>query len=109
LIDDLVSNVVPLMAAEERVLCPDFDSHLADALRKDHNEVVRLIELLSMLAESLERRIASAVAKGPVRTTLREMTDALRDLHIHQPDALRHLGETLPLNEQARLSAGSAR
>jgi hypothetical protein len=44
-----------------------------------------------------------------VRTTLREMTDALRDLHINQPDALRHLGETLPLNEQARLSAGSAR
>ena len=105
LIDDLVSNVVPLMAAEERVLCPDFDSHLADALRKDHNEVRRLIELLSMLAESLERRIASAVAKGPVRTTLRQMTSALRDLHIHQLDALRHLGETLPLNEQARLSA----
>ena len=37
------------------------------------------------------------------------MTDALRDLHIHQPDALRHLGESLPVDEQARLAAGSAR
>ena len=105
LIDDLVSNLVPLMAAEESVLCPEFDSHLADALRKDHSEMRRLIERLNMVADSLERRIPSAFAKGPGRTTLRQMTSALGDLHTHQLDALRHLGETLPLDYQAPLAA----
>ena len=105
LIDGLVSNLVPLMAAEDGVLCPAFDSHLANALRKDHSDVRRLIERLSMLAEGLERRISSTFAKGPVRSTLRQMTSALGDLHTHQLDALCHLGETLTIDEQARLSA----
>ena len=104
LIDELVSSLVPLMAAEDGVLCPDLDSHLADALRKDHSEVRRLIERLSMLAEGLERRIPS-FAKGPMCTTLRQMTSALGDLHTHQLDALCHLDETLTIDEQARLSA----
>lgn len=105
LIDGLVSNLVPLMAAEDGVLCPDFDSRLADALTKDHREVRRLIERLSTLAEGLERRTSPAFEKGPVRTTLRQMTSALGDLHTHQLDALRHLSETLTIDEQARLSA----
>jgi Hemerythrin HHE cation binding domain len=104
LIDDLVSSLVPLMAAEDGVLCPDFDAHLANVLKKDHSEVRRLIERLSMLAEGLERRIPS-FAKGPRCATLRQMTSALGDLHTHQLDALCHLDETLTIDEQARLSA----
>jgi len=105
LIDELVSSLVPLMAAEERALCPDLDSHLAEALREDHREVRRLIERLSMLAESLQRRMRSAPATGPVRTALRQMMSALADLCTHQNAALRHLGESLPVDEQARLAA----
>ena len=105
LIDELVSSLVPLMEAEERALCPDLDSHLAEALREDHREVRRFIERLSMLAESLERRMRSASAKGPVRTALRQMTSALAGLCTHQNAALRHLGESLPVDEQARLAA----
>jgi hypothetical protein len=104
-IDDLVSNLVPLMAAEDGVLCTDFDSELADALRKDHAEVRRLIERLSMLAEGLDRRIPSAFAKGLVCTTLQQMKSALGDLRTHQLEALLYLGETLTNDEQARLSA----
>jgi hypothetical protein len=93
------------MEAEERALCPDLDSHLAEALREDHREVRRFIERLSMLAESLERRIGSTPATGPVRTALRQMTSALAGLCTHQNAALRHLGESLPVDEQARLAA----
>jgi hypothetical protein len=105
LIDELVSSLVPLMEAEERALCPDLDSHLAEALREDHREVRRFIERLSMLAESLERRIGSTPATGPVRTALGQMMSALAGLCTHQNDALRHLGETMPVDEQARLAA----
>ncbi len=105
LIEELVSSLVPLMEAEERALCPDLDSHLSEALREDHREVRRFIERLSMLAESLERRIGSAPATGPVRTALRQMTSALAGLCTHQNAALRHLGESLPVDEQARLAA----
>ena len=100
-----LTNLVPLVAAADGVLCPDFDSQLADALRKDHSEVGRLIERLSMLAEGLERRISSAFAKGPVCTTLQQMKSTLGDLHTHQLDALCHLGEALTNDEQSRLSA----
>ena len=105
LIDELVSSLVPLMEAEERALCPDLDSHLAEALREDHREVRRLIERLSMLAESLKRRIRATSATEPVRMALRQMTSALARLCTHQNAALRHLGETLPSDEQALLIA----
>jgi len=104
LIDELVSSLVPFMEAEERALCPDLDSHLAEALKEDHREVRRLIERLSMLAESLERHIGAAPAKVPMRMALRQMTSALARLCTHQNAALRHLGESLPLDEQTRLS-----
>jgi hypothetical protein len=105
LIDELVSSLVPLMEAEERALCPNLDSHLAEALREDHREVRRCIERLSMLAESLVRRIGSTPATGPMRTALRQMISALAGLSTHQNDALRNLGATVPLDEQARLAA----
>jgi hypothetical protein len=105
-IDELVSSLVPLMAAEERVLCHCLDRALGGALREDHREVRRLTERLTMLSEGLERRSRRAPKREPiVLTALQEMTAALGGLSAHQQTALRYLSETLPLDEQARLAA----
>jgi hypothetical protein len=106
LIDDLVSSLVPLMAAEERVVCHSLDPALGDALRDDHRETRRLIERLYMLSEGLERRSRRAPKREPMLlTALQEMTAALGGLIAHQQAALRHLSETVPLDEQVRLAA----
>jgi hypothetical protein len=104
LIDELVSSLVPLMAAEERVLCDGLDPNLGDLLREDHRELRRFTERLTMLAEGLQRSVRGALEK-PMRTALLEMTTALGGLCTHQHAALRHLNETLPLDELARLAA----
>ena len=106
LIDELVSSLVPVMAAEERVLCHRLDRALGDPLREDHREVRRLVERLSMLSERLERRSRRATKIEQVLlTALQQMTIALDALRTHQQAALRHLSDTLPLDEQARLAA----
>jgi Hemerythrin HHE cation binding domain len=106
LIDELVSSLVPLMAAEERVLCNSLDTALGDALRDDHRETRRLIERLTMVSEGLERRSRRAPKREPMLlTALQEMTAALGGLSAHQHAALRHLSGTVPLDEQARLAA----
>jgi hypothetical protein len=104
LIDELVSSLVPLMAAEERVLCDGLDPALGDVLREDHLELRRFTERLTMLAEGLQRSVRGALEK-PMRTALLEMTTALVGLCTHQQAALRHLSETLPVDELARLAA----
>jgi len=65
LIDELVSSLVPLMAAEESVLCDHVDHALGDALRQDHREVRGLVERLSMLSAGLDRRSLGATKKEP--------------------------------------------
>ena len=106
LIDELVSSLVPLMAAEERVLCDGLNPALGDALalRENHREVRRFTERLTMLAEGLQRSVRGAPGK-PMRMALLEMTTALSGLCTHQQAALRHLSGTLPPDEQARLAA----
>jgi hypothetical protein len=106
LIDELVSSLVPLMAAEERVLFHRLDRALGDLLREDHREVRRLVERLSMLSEGLERRSRRATKIEQVLlTALLQMAIALDALRTHQQAALRHLSDTLPLDEQAHLAA----
>jgi hypothetical protein len=105
LIDELVSSLVPLMAAEESVLCDDVDHALGDALRQDHREVRGLIERLSMLSEGLDRRSLGTPKKEPVLlAALQQMAIALGGLCTHQQSAMRHLDETLPPGERARLA-----
>lgn len=103
LIDELVSSLVPLMAAEERVLCDGLNPNLGQLLREDHREVRRFTERLTMLAEGLQRSLRGALGK-PMRTALLEMTTALSRLCTHQQAALRHLSGTLPPDEQALLA-----
>ena len=106
LIDELVSSLVPLMAAEERVLCQRLDRALGDPLREDHREMRRLVERLSMLSDGLERRSRHATKiKQVLLTALQQMTIALDALRTHQQAGLRHLSDTLPLDEQAHLAA----
>jgi hypothetical protein len=106
LIDELVSSLVPLMAAEERVLCHRLDGALGDPLREDHREMRQLVERLSMLSEGLERRSRRATKIEQVLlTALQQMTITLDALRTHQQAALRHLSDTLPLDEQAHLAA----
>ena len=106
LIDELVSSLVPRMAAEERVLCHRLDRALGDPMREDHREIRRLVERLSMLSEGLERRSRRATKIEQVLlTALQQMTIALDALRTHQQAALRHLSDTLPLDEQAHLAA----
>ena len=105
-IDDLVSSLVPLMAAEERALCHRLDRALGDPLKEDHRETRRLVERLSMLSEGLGRRTRRAPKIEQVLlTALQQITIALDALRTHQQAALRHLSDTLPLDEQARLAA----
>jgi hypothetical protein len=107
LIDELVSSLVPLMAAEERVLCDDIDHALGAALRQDHREVRGLVERLGMLSEDLDQRSLGASKKGPVvLAALQQMTIALGGLCTHELAAMRHLKETLTTPEEwARLAA----
>jgi hypothetical protein len=105
--DELVSKLVPLMAAEERVLCDGLDRALGDALRQDHREVRGLVERLSMLSAGLDRRYLGAPKKEPVLlVALQQMTIALGGLCTHELAAMRHLDETLTTPEEwARLEA----
>ena len=107
LIDELVSSLVPLMAAEERVLCDDVDHALGDALRQDHREVRGLVERLGMLSVGFDRRAAGALKKEPVLlAALQQMTIALGSLCTHELAAMRHLDEALTTPEEwARLAA----
>lgn len=106
LIDELVSSLVPLMAAEELVLCDGLDPALGDALRKDHREVRQLIERLTMVAEGLDRRSRRAAEREPILlAALQQLAIALGGLCTHQQSAMRHLDETLPPDERARLAA----
>lgn len=107
LIDELVSSLVPLMAAEELVLCDGLDPALGDALRKDHREVRRLIERLTMVAEGLDRRSLGTPKKEPVLlAALQQMTIALGRLCTHELATMRHLDEALTIpKEWARLAA----
>jgi hypothetical protein len=91
LIDELVSSLVPVMAAEERVLCHRLDRALGDPLREDHR-----LERRSRRATKIEQVLLTA---------LQQMTIALDALRTHQQAALRHLSDTLPLDEQAHLAA----
>ena len=102
LIDDVVSNLVPLMAAEERVLYPHLALPLVDALEEDHREVRRLVERLNMLLENLERSIGPAPQIGLVLTALLQLTRALGGLLSRQGAALDHLDEILSFDEPAR-------
>jgi len=107
LIDELVSSLVPLMAAEESVLCDDVDHALGDALRQDHREVRGLVERLSMLSAGLDRRSLGAPKKEPVLlAALQQMTIALGRLCTHELATMRHLDEALTTpKEWARLAA----
>ena len=105
LIDEVVSNLVPLMAAEERVLCPHLALPLVDALEEDHREVRRLVERLNMLLENLERSIGPAPQTGLVLTALLQLTRALGGLLSRQGAALDHLDEILSFDELAHLAA----
>ncbi len=106
LIDEMVSSLVPLMAAEELVVCDGLDPARGDALKEDHREVRRLIERLTMLAEGLDRRSRRAAEREPnLLATLQQLVIALGGMCTHQQSAMRHLDETLPPSEQARLAA----
>jgi hypothetical protein len=107
LIDELVLSLVPLMAAEERVLCDGLDRALGDALRQDHREVRRLVERLSMLSAGLDRGSLGAPKKEPVLlAALQQLSIALGGLCTHQLAAMRHLDESLTTPEEwARLAA----
>jgi PhoPQ-activated pathogenicity-related protein len=107
LIDELVSSLVPLMAAEESVLCDHVDHALGDALRQDHREVRGLVERLSMLSAGLDRRSLGATKKEPVLlAALQKMTIALGRLRTHELATMRHLDEALTTpKEWARLAA----
>jgi hypothetical protein len=107
LIDELVSSLVPLMAAEESVLCDAVDHALGDALRQDHREVRGLVERLSMLSAGLDGRSLGAPKKEPVLlAALQQMTIALGRLCTHELATMRHLDEALTTPEEwARLAA----
>lgn len=105
-IDELISNLVPLMAAEELVLCPRLARDLGDPLKEDHREVRGLVEQLSMLSEGFARRSRRTTeVKQMLLTALKHVTIALDVLGTHQQAAVCHLSDTLSLDEQTRLAA----
>ena len=106
LVDELVSNLVPLMAAEELVLCQRVSRALGDPLREAHSHVRQSVERLNMLSlsvEPLSRR--SIKTQEMLLVALQQMAIGLDAVLTHQKAVLCHLLDTLPLDEQARLAA----
>ncbi|MGH7762393.1 MAG: hemerythrin domain-containing protein [Candidatus Dormibacteraceae bacterium] len=106
LTDQLVSDLLPLLDAEEQVVCNRLDAELCDALKTHHREVRRLTEQMAMLSENVERSLRRTPEAKPVLRALREAITSLDALGIDQRTATCRLEEILSIDDQGRLTEG---
>ena len=105
LTEQLISSLLPFLAAEQDVVCRRIDSLLGEALTSDHREVRLLTERLAMLSESVERSRRRAPEAESVHRALRELMTAVDSLEAHEHAAFCRLGEILPVKDQEELAA----
>ena len=106
LTDKLVSDLLPLLDAEEQVVCSRLGAELCDALKTHHREVRRLTEQMAMLSENVERSLRRTPEAKPVLRALREAITSLDALGIDQRAATCRLEEILSIDDQGRLAEG---
>lgn len=101
----LVSDLLPLLDAEEQVICRRVDPDLSAALKTDHRNMRVLTERLAMLSESAERSLRRAPQAKPVDRALRETMAVLEALERDQRAAFRRLEEVLPAADREQVAA----
>lgn len=107
----LVANLLPSLAAMESVISPHLDPDLSEATKADHRKMRQLIERIAIVSESMARDRRAKSDLRPVRLVLRDLTEALQQLRIHEDTSVRRLEATLStegLEEAARLFAEAA-
>lgn len=105
LTEHLVSSLLPLLDAEEEVVCGRVASDLGAALKTDHRNMRVLTERLAMLSEGAERSLRRAPETKPASRALRETMAALEALEHDQRAAFCRLVEMLPAADQEQLDA----
>lgn len=100
-----MSDLLPLLDAEEEVICGRVDPDLGAALKTDHRNVRVLTERLAMLSESAERSRRRAPQAKPVDRALRETMAALEALERDQSAAFCRLEEVLPAADREQVAA----
>lgn len=100
-----MSYLLPLLDAEEQVVCSRVASDLGQALKTDHRNMRALTERLAMLSEGAERSLRRAPKAKPVGRALRETMTILEALERDQRAAFCLLEEILPALDQERLAA----
>lgn len=105
LTERLVSDLLPLLDAEEEVVCSRVASDLGAALRTDHRHMRVLTERLAMLSEDAERSLRRSPKAQPVGRALRETMTILEALERDQRAAFGRLEEDLPAADQEQLAA----
>lgn len=101
----LVSNLLPLLDAEEQVVCGRVDSDLGVALKTDHRNMRVLTERLAMLSDSAERSLRRAPQAKPADRALHETMAVLEALERDQAAAFCRLEEVLPAADQEQVAA----
>lgn len=91
-----MSDLLPLLDAEEQVVCSRVDADLGAALKTDHRNMRVLTERLAMLSETAERSLRRAPQAKPVDRALRETMAVLEALERDQRAAFRRLEAVLP-------------
>ena len=111
LTEQLVTTLVPMLDAEEQVVCRLLGSDLQDPLRADYRRLRGLAERLSILSENAEATRRRVLDLKPVVRAVNETVAALDSLERHQRTAFSALNETLSLPERGevdrRLEAAS--
>lgn len=105
LTEHLVSGLLPLLDAEEQVLCARVASDTGAALKADHRKMRVLTERLAMLTEGAERSLRRAPETKPAGRALRETMAALEALERDQRAEFSSLEEALPAAELEQLDA----
>lgn len=103
LTDQMVMTLVPLLEAEEIVVCPILDARLRDWLREDQNTLRGLAERLSILSDNAEASRRRAPHGKPLARALRATITALDSLEGHQREASLLLADTLNVAERDEL------
>ncbi len=84
LVDSLVHDLVPLMAAEETVVCPRLTPSLGEAISRDHSEVRDSADQLAMLSADLQGHLPRLRNQKPLGRALSGLVDRLERLLAHQ-------------------------
>lgn len=115
LTDQLVSALVPLVEAEEHVVCPTLGADACNALKGAGKDVRAAIERLSIVADNAEAGHARVADARISARALKDAMSALDSLATQQRTAIAMLdqrltaGELTKLDEVLRAAALAAR